>query len=855
MCQRNGEELAFTELAFRSIFKIPPTIVPPCFVENTEEIHRICPFCLGIGDSGVAPPLPFIGITFSGGNMESTVRSNNVLIFEATNIPRQVVANRRHHTQESFIHNNLQIVQSLWDNSPNGKRLTDENGIIVEVNGAFCRIVGMQAEELVGKPFTVAYNHGKNSDALIRAYHLRFHGAKLEGTIEREMKLWGGEMRYFEVQSSLIRSDERPLLLSIFRDITLRKAAEEALKSSERRFRKVFESVQEVIFTINRAGVFTSLNPEFERKTGWKAEEWIGKKFHPLLHPDDARAAWKSVSEMMRTKAPTTVALRTQSRDGRYLIGEYTWSPELVDGELVSVIGTVRDITERKQVDNALKESEEKYRNLFANSVQPMFQSSVDGKLLNANRALLNLLGYDDFLELADMNMKDLYVNPDMRDQITEVLETKNQMSNVEFELKRKDGKVITVVEYSRALKDEKGSLIGFEGILEDITVRKAMEQKMNQYLQALENSKKVLSELNAEKDKLFSVLSHDMRSPFASILGFCEILTNESDQLTDEEKREFISYIKEAAQNQLELANQMLDWSRLESGRVKQEMKELDLANVAKKSVNGLLGLSKKKNIQVASNLPEGLHAFGDGQLLMQLFENLISNALKFTPENGRISVDLASQDSRNIVITVKDNGVGIPEADLHRLFKVEEKYTRKGLGGEKGTGLGLPICAEIMQKHQGSIRVESQAGKGTTFILTFQNNSLKDGMNILIADDEDGVRVLHSRYVKRFFPEAHIILASNGNEAVELARKHQPQVIVADYAMPAMNGFEMLKQLKQAAETKNIPVVMITGEDSKASSEAMTLTGASAIFSKPVVPEKLEAELRKILASFLQS
>ncbi len=791
-----------------------------------------------------------------GATMESTVLSNNVLIFEPTNIPRQFVANKSRHTQESSIHNNLPLLQSIWDNSPNGMRLTDENGEIVAVNGAFCRMMDKREDELVGRPFTVAYNNERNSEALISAYHLRFHGAKLNSTLEREMKLWGGQSKNFEVQSSLIKSDhERPLLLSIFRDITLRKTAEEALKSSEQRFRKVFESVQDVIFTVDRTGVLTSLNPEFERKTGWKAEEWIGKRFHPLLHPDDARAAWKSVSEMMRTKAPTTIALRTRNKDGQYLIGEYTWSPELVDGELVSVIGTVRDITERKQVEDALKQSEEKYRSLFANSVQPMFQSTVDGKLLNANRALLKLLGYNDFQELAKMNMRDLYVNPEMRDQIKQELNANGQLTNLDFELKRKDGKVITVVEYSRSLKDEKGNLLGFEGILEDITTRRLMEQKMNQYLQALESSKKVLAELNAEKDKLFSVLSHDLRSPFASILGFCEILTKEGDQLTEEEKKEFISYIREAAQNQLSLVNRMLDWSRLESGRVKLEMKELDLANVVKKSVNGLLGLSMKKNIQVASNLAGGLLAFGDEQLLMELFENLISNALKFTPENGLVSVDLVSKGDKNIVIAVKDNGVGIPEADLHRLFKVEEKYTRKGLGGEKGTGLGLPVCAEIMQKHQGSIRVESQAGKGTTFILTFQNNSLKDGMNILIADDEDGVRVLHTRYVKRFFPGAHIIHASNGNEAVELARKHQPQVIVADYSMPVMNGFEMLKQLKQAADTKNIPVVIITGEDSKASSEAMMLTGASAIFSKPVVPEKLEAELRKVLAPFLQS
>jgi CheY-like chemotaxis protein len=156
-------------------------------------------------------------------------------------------------------------------------------------------------------------------------------------------------------------------------------------------------------------------------------------------------------------------------------------------------------------------------------------------------------------------------------------------------------------------------------------------------------------------------------------------------------------------------------------------------------------------------------------------------------------------------------------------------------------------------MQKHSGTIGVESTVGRGTEFKLTFPTNSKEDGMKVLIVDDEEGIRILHSRYIKRILPQASILYATNGQEAIDAAVKYRPQAIVADYSMPVMNGFDMLVQLKKVPETKNIPVLIITGEDSMASFEAMRLSGASEIFSKPVLPEQLGGGLKKALSGFL--
>ena len=857
-------------------------------------------------------------------------------------------------------------------------RLTDKNGIMVGVNKMFCRLVGKTEEELVGQPFATIYGEDELAQDFARPGIPEFPWEKFS---TRTVTLYSGRTISLDVQVSPVESKGRKFLLSVFRDMDELQESKEALHAAEKQLETIHQ--QEVVFVITREGSISSVSPGFERATGWKRQEWVGKEFHPILHPDDVKTAWRSFRKTLRGEKSEAVELRVRDRDGRYLTGEFSWSPRFREGRVVSLTGTARDITGRKRteelvqvernhlrtlIDNlpdliyfkdaegryllnnrahlhsigverqeevlgkttfdfnpielaakyhrdelrivatgepilleeevavhrdtgaqrwhltskiplvgtqgavegiigisrditeskrtedALRGSEEKYRSLFENSVQPMFQSSPGGELLNANKALLTLLGYGSLEELSAINAVDLYANPEARGELRQALETKGYLSNIELQLKRRNGQVITVLEHSRVLKDENGTVTAYEGILEDITARKALEQKLSQYLGALENSQKVLADLNSEKDKLLSVLSHDLRSPFSSILGFCEILMKEDESLTKEERMQFLSYVKEAAKDQLSLVNRLLDWSKLESGRVRMEIKDLDLSVLATRCVHALLGLAKQKKVELVSRLPEGLVIRGDEEQARQVLENLIGNALKFTPEQGSITIELAAAQAEGMIgISIRDTGIGIPEADLPRMFRVEEKYTRKGLAGEKGTGLGLPVCAEIMQKHSGTITVESAVGAGTTFTLTFPTNiSKKEGMNILIVDDEEGVRVLHTRYVKRFLPQANILYATNGQEAIDAAQKHHPQAIVADYSMPVLNGFDMLVQLKKDAATKNVPVFIVTGEESKACVESMKLTGAAGIFSKPVLPEQLGSALKSVVQEF---
>jgi PAS domain S-box-containing protein len=518
------------------------------------------------------------------------------------------------------------------------------------------------------------------------------------------------------------------------------------------------------------------------------------------------------------------------------------------DGHML-MLAQFRDITAEKITHTALTESESKYRGLFANSVMPMFQSSPEGKLVNANRAMLKLLGYSNFYELAELDIaRDTYANPEERKALTETLHQKGYVVNTEISLKRKNGRVITVLENSRTVVDEDGKVIGYEGVLEDITARKAMEKKLQEYVWALEKSKNALSDLNAQKDKLFSILSHDLRSPFSSILGFCDILLKENDQLTAEDRLQFVAYIQEAAQDQLSLVNKLLDWSRLESGRIRMEHVELDLHDLVRKNLNSLMGLALQKQVKLQTNLPPKVMVYGDKHMLSQVFGNLLGNSLKFTPPNGTVTVELIEEQSNHWVIGVRDTGIGIPEDDVHKLFKIEEKYTRKGLQGEKGTGLGLPVVHEIIQKHHGSISVKSTSGTGTLFLITLPKSKPEAGENILVVDDEHGVRLLHTRYIKRVLPNANVLHAADGTEAFQLAREFNPQAIISDNDMPDLDGLDLVRNLKADPVTSDIPIIIVTGQDSDSNREALKQYGVTAILNKPVTPEQIAKVLRSI-------
>lgn len=259
-------------------------------------------------------------------------------------------------------------------------------------------------------------------------------------------------------------------------------------------------------------------------------------------------------------------------------------------------------------------------------------------------------------------------------------------------------------------------------GIEIDITERKEKEDEIKKYTNQLE-------EINRNKDKFISMLAHDLRGPFTPILGYTELLATSAEYLTYQEIKEYAHSLDVIVKNQFQLLENILDWSRLESGRLKLEPRELNLFDEVKKVINLYQPIISDKEIKIIEKVDPSYEIITDQHSLNTILRNLVSNAIKYTPRNGEVKI-LASKENGVYKIQIEDNGVGIPPQNISKLFGGESGFSTRGTNNEKGTGLGLSICKELVEKLGGKIWVESEVGKGSTFSFTISD--LKTESNI---------------------------------------------------------------------------------------------------------------------------
>jgi PAS domain S-box-containing protein len=270
-------------------------------------------------------------------------------------------------------------------------------------------------------------------------------------------------------------------ILGIIHDVTEQKRLEKTLRESEERYRCLVETSPEVIYTLSREGSITSLNSMFEKLTGWSREEWIGKSFVSLVHPDDLSLAMKTFQKSLRGKANPPYELRILLKSGEWAVGEFISKPCFEHGKIVGEFGIVRDVTERNKAEEALRSSEAKFRTLFENVPVGVYQSTPEGNILAANIRLVQMLGYSSFEELQTVDIaRDIYVKPEDRTMWMKKLKKHGQVRNAELVLRRKNGQKLTVLENSYVVRSERGEVMFYEGTLTDITERNALEERLS---------------------------------------------------------------------------------------------------------------------------------------------------------------------------------------------------------------------------------------------------------------------------------------------------------------------------------------------------------------------------------------
>jgi PAS domain S-box-containing protein len=410
---------------------------------------------------------------------------------------------------------------------------------------------------------------------------------------------------------------------------------------------------------------------------------------------------------------------------GRLLIVEVSLrcvrTPE---GEFMFYSGMARNVTQSRIDRQALVESEMKYKLLADNINDVIWTSDLNLNTTYISPSVYRLEGYkpeerktlsiDKILTPRSLQFVNELMNRILLEYAEGLRDFEESSELFDIEIIRKDGSKFWAEVNASLMFDTEGNVVGISGVTRDISDRKKIEN-------ALKASEKKLLELNATKDKFFSILAHDLKNPFNSILGFSNELVQNYNTYNDEERKQFVSTIQSSAQGAYQLLGNLLEWSTLQTGRLSVSKTSFFMFDLVKEVLYEVTAQVLAKNIVLENQVNTELQVYADRKMIATVIRNLISNAIKFTEKSGFIAIN--SSISEDIAtVSVKDSGKGMKPELVIKLFKIQEKLSTVGTAGEKGTGLGLILCKEFVEQNGGKIWVSSKWQEGSTFFFTLQ-------------------------------------------------------------------------------------------------------------------------------------
>ncbi|PID61119.1 MAG: hypothetical protein CR986_03175 [Ignavibacteriae bacterium] len=363
-------------------------------------------------------------------------------------------------------------------------------------------------------------------------------------------------------------------------------------------------------------------------------------------------------------------------------------------------------------------------------------------------------------------------------------------------------------------------------------------------------NTNQELVILNNAKDKLISIISHDLKSPFTSIVGFSDLIMTD----TSLDKRtilEYVSHIKEASLHTVDLLNGLLDLTKLQTGKKEIEPKIVNANYLITKTVEILNGLAIQKGVDLKAEIDKKIFINVDENLILQVFNNLVANSIKFTHSGGKILITTKElADINRIEFTIEDTGIGIAKDDIEKLFVIDKKFTTLGTEGEKGTGLGLSLVKEIIEKHNGKIKVESEVNKGSRFIFTLPIAQPA----VLIFDPIQADRILYSRLLENMINnDVPIYKADNIGNALNIIKEKMPMLIFIEHGLGSMTGCKFIEKVKSGNLSYNPKFIIITREYTDEVIEQYKKINVNDVFSKPfdlkIFKERLDEFFAKTL------
>lgn len=604
-----------------------------------------------------------------------------------------------------------------YNSAPVGFLTLSHNGIINEANLTAADIFGVDLNKLLNQSIT---NFIYNEDVEKFKFNIDNHFKK-EGEYQFYLRINNKyEEKWIYVVCIVIKDNDGELnCKATVRDIHKPTIVEEALKNSEERFRKLFAESLIPIAVFDQPFKFKQVNQAFIDMMGYSEEELKNMTFKDISHPDNLNNDIEYVTRLIKGE------ISSYKTEKKYITKykEVKWGYANVsvlknnEGKFLSIVVMINDITERKFAEEALRNSREQYRKIFFESSIGMVSLNKEFQFLQANQAFVTMIGYSEN-ELKQMTFEDITHPEYLKQDLTNVnMLLREEITNYKTEKKyiAKNNEIKWGLVNVTILRDDKAKFISFLAMIIDITDRKQAE-----FIIQEQNLK--LKEHNATKDKFFSIIAHDLRNSFNSILGFSDLLQINAVNYSVEEIKNDVKIISDSASQTYKLLENLLEWSRVQSGKLRTNIKKHNIKNIVSEVCYLFEEMCVAKNLSINNTITSDIDISCDDEITKTILRNLIYNSIKFTNPNGKISVSSHKTDLFTL-IQVSDNGIGISPERISQLFSIDKDISTKGTANEKGSGLGLILCKELIELQGGRIRVESEEGKGTIVSLLLKD------------------------------------------------------------------------------------------------------------------------------------
>jgi PAS domain S-box-containing protein len=745
----------------------------------------------------------------------------------------------------------------VFDEGPVGMALVGRGARLVRANAALCQMLGRTREELADLSVREITHGGDSADI-----------TQVERVIEGEIPYFQTECRFLRrngslvwgmLTASVVRDQNDRLLYGIVmvEDITERRRAEEAVRESHSLLHAVIGGTPDAIYVKDLTGRYLLLNSAAAELLGRSAADIVGKTDYELLPESVASSIRQSDIEVAESgRACTFEESFVVDGDARtYLSTKGVYRDEA--DNIVGLFGIARDITERTKAEAELRRSEAKYRALVDHAVYGIYSSSLAGRFLSVNRALVSMLGYESEEELLGIRMdSDLYADPSEREQLVAQYLHRDRIEGLEVEWKRRDQTRILVRLSGRLVHGDDGQPEGFEMIVEDVTERRNLETQLRQ-AQKMEAVGELTGGIAHDLNNVLTIISANL-----DLIG--ESLPKGNADLSDD-----LLQSKEAAQRGRALIRKLLGFSR----RSKLEMKPVDVGQL----VADLLGMLRRvvpANIEVSLSVVDCDPIDADSGAIEQMLINLVTNARDAMPEGGAIAITVGPWHMDKLFraarpwakldhclrLRVEDSGLGMDPQTVERVF--EPFFTTKPHG--TGTGLGMAMVYGLVKQHGGFVDVSSKAGSGSTIDLYFPFSKgsvaapikeqparpVRGGSEcILLVEDEAPIRRVARRVLEKHGYD--VVVAVNGNDALARfeERSRKIDLVISDVVMPKLGGAGLYKKLSAGGDPPKI--LFTSGYTAKDFRTSGAIDPSLPFLHKPWSVNELLDKVREVLDS----